>query len=156
MFYYMLIFHIQGFQSQISKEGMKTKSNIYSKGSLSYQLMLCILYQYIVPKHYTHIIFVRRWNTRPNDVIKVANGLPHMCPCHQLNWKRGLVMYKRWITTEPNCCLCHTTIQGNIVHFVSKHTQTILDYVTMFFSHFVWLKNETLSLRLPHVRTLLL
>ena len=51
------------------------------------------------PKHYTHTICEWRWYTKPKNVDKVVKGLPHMCPCHQPNPKRGLVTYTRWITT---------------------------------------------------------
>jgi hypothetical protein len=50
-------------------------------------------------KPYVHIFFDRRWYEKPNDVVKLVKGLPHLCPCHQPNPKRGLVTYTRWITT---------------------------------------------------------
>ena len=89
-----------------------------------------------IPKHYTHDIFERRWYTKLKIAIKFVKGLPHMCSCHQPNPERGLVTYTRWITTKPNCYLCHTIKYNIIIHFVSLNTQSTIEYST--YSLAIW------------------
>ena len=110
------------------------------------------------PKHCTHIILERRWNTKPNSAIKVVKGLHHMCPCHQPYPKRGLVTYTRWITTKPGCYLCHTIKYGIIIHFFYHfYTQNTIGYSTCSLANWTLCntKIEAISLHLPQVRTLL-
>ena len=99
--------NIQGFHSQKLE---KEPYSVYSTSLLLHHLRLSILQHYRILKYYTQIIFWRRWNTKPNDAVKVVKGLPHLCPCHRPNPRRGLVMYMRWLAAYPNCYLCHTII----------------------------------------------
>ena len=50
-------------------------------------------------KHHIQTIFGTKWYSKPKNVVKFVKGLLHLCPSHQLNPKRGLIMYTRWITT---------------------------------------------------------
>ena len=115
---------------KLSKKSSKTSPKMYSKGSDSNQNMLCIPHHHRLPKHYSHIIFERQWNTKPSIAVKVVKGLPHMCPYHQPNPKRELITYIRWITSKPNCYLFHTIKWGINIHFVSLHTQIFIECFT--------------------------
>ena len=95
----------------------------------------CIPHNHGIHKHNAHTIFERKWYTKPKCAVKIVKGLPHMCSCHQPNSKRGLVTYTRWITTEPNCYLCHTIMYDKIIHFVSSNTHITIEYSYMFLAH---------------------
>ena len=58
--------NIQGFQSQKLEKKTKRPYSVYPTSLL--------LHYYIISKYYiyTHIIFVRRWNTKPSNAIKVV------------------------------------------------------------------------------------
>ena len=89
--------------------------------------------------HFTHTILEIRWYMTLKRAVKVVKGMPHMWPCHQRNPKRGLVTYTRWITTKPNCYLCHTNNHGKTIYFEPNHTQYYHWVFYMILSH---LKHE--------------
>jgi hypothetical protein len=89
------------------------------KKNVMYSSSLCR-----ISKHYIYNIYERSWYSKHKRSVKFVQGMPHLCPCHQPNPKRGLVTYTRWITTKSSYHLCHTIKYGIIIHLVSLNTQT--------------------------------
>ena len=109
------------------KKSVKTMFEVYSTISLSNQIMLCTLHHYRAPKHYTHIIFERRWNKKPNNAVKVVKGLPHMYPCHQLNPKKVSYVHEVNNNTTHLLSMSHNHVGHNNTFYINVYTQTTIE-----------------------------